>query len=150
MKIERKSIEGYIADVNRRVDRIETGSKPMTGMSDTFSDSFIIGAGQWERDLSFNLIWQDPNIQSNPAGQPHFTIYVDTADNELFAWPYGGSLSAGQLNMQFDWFYSWEGLQTFPNRTRATFAIRNNDSTSHTYHFRGSFIYLAGTSSGQL
>lgn len=146
MNIERLSLEDIIGKLARRLDRLETGGKPLVDLSARAFVSVPLTAGT-EVTLAATLAWNDLTVQSNPNGIPYFVLYVDNDETAAYRWPAGTSLSAGQNNLTFDWFMDDLDLESNNNRSRVYIRIKNNDSGSHTYYLHLRWVYI-GASSG--
>lgn len=144
--IQIKRVEDYIAELSRRIDRLEAGGKPMAGISPIGKVSFTLASGAFEDDIAATLAWSNPDVLANPKGTPQFSIYVDTDEDENYAWPYGLSLNAGQKDLEFDWFLNANFAVGNTNKNRVTFSLKNRDSNSHTYHIYINWLYLTGGS----
>lgn len=141
-----KKLEDYIASINRRLNKLETGAKPMVGTSDVGTFSATLGANAALNDVAITLSWDDTDIIANPKGDPIFSIYVDTDNTASFEWPFGSSLTSGQRNLRFQYFRNLAYIQNNPNSTRTTMRLQNLDSSSHTYYVYVMWNYITGGS----
>lgn len=144
--INNRTLNDYLNDLTNRISRLETGGRPISAISDLAWADIPLTAGADITGLAATLSWSNPNILVNPSGIPYISIYVDTDDDPAYLWPSGVSLSAGQKNLQFDWFMSLYDLQNDTNESRVRIYLKNNDSNSHTYYFYLRWLYVAGGS----
>lgn len=143
--IEKKQIDDYISDISQRLDRLETGGKPITGVSGLATGTFTLAAGE-DIDLGAQLEWSNPDITAQPHGVPYLGVYVDTNNDDDFIWPYGSSLSSGQKNVTIIEFMNLFHLKDNPNKSRVLWYFKNNDSSSHTYYIEAQWTYSTGSS----
>lgn len=142
--IVQKEIADYITDISKRVDKLETGGKPITGHSNLAGVSFTLLAGGYATILA-DLNWNQPGVTQDPHGRLYFTVFVD---NNLFydyIWPYGGLLNAKDhlVIANYDWL-SFDA-EDF-SETTVSIYIENRSAISHTYYFYDLFSYLGGQS----
>lgn len=141
----RPDLEDIIAGLARRISKLETGGKPVTGLSAQSFVSVPLTAGN-EVTLAATLAWNDTSVPVNPNGIPYLAVYVDNDENPAYLWPAGSSMSAGQKNMTFDWFLNYEDLDNNSNRSQVYVRIKNNDSGSHTYYLHIQWVYTNASS----
>jgi hypothetical protein len=146
LPIQRKQLEDIIINMERRLARLETGGRPMAGLSGDATGTFALAGNTAQDNIAITLAWDDPDIQAQPKGDPYITIYVDTDNDSAYEWPYGASLSAGQKNMEIEMFKNWLYLKNNPNQSRVSMRIANRDSGSHTYYLHVAWVYLKGAS----
>lgn len=146
MIIKQNNLSDYIVLLSKRIDRLESGGKPMAGTSDVASATIPINAGL-SSVLSVTLSWQNTDITASLKGTPEFSVYVDTDNDGDYEWPDGGSLSAGQKNMQLEWFHQLSYNQNNPGKDRIKVKLKNLDSGNHTYYLYVRWVYLTGASS---
>lgn len=144
--VKLKTLSDYIAGLKKRIDRLESGGKPLAGLSPSATASFTLAGGVSANDIAVTLAWTNADVITNPKGDPNFTIYVDTDNDAAHEWPFGSSLTSGQRNMRFDWFRSWRYLLDNPAKNRAILRISNLDGSSHDYYLHVNWIVLKGGS----
>lgn len=144
-----KKLEDYIVSINRRLNKLETGSRPMAGITNVGTFSVTLGAGASLSDIAVTLSWTNPDILANPMGHPLFSIYVDTDNVGSSEWPFGSALNSGQRNLRFQHFLNLAYIQAHPNETRTTMRLVNLDSNSHTYYVYITWNYLTGGSGSE-
>lgn len=141
--IEKKTIEEYIAQLSQRVDRLETGGKPMTGTSPTATGSIVLPAGG-QVSLNVTLQWSNSDVQQALVGAPHLAIYVDNDNQGPYSYGVG---SAVDYTKHFV-FYHLNNTQLVNNlyTTRVIIFVENQDSVDHEYFFYITWNFVTGAS----
>lgn len=145
---ERKDIKQVFAEQSGQIRRLQTGGRPIIGMSPLVRlGAFTLGAGQGQ-DIQALLEWPAAGVEAMMGAIPYFRIRVDVDDNGSL-WPSSGFLSGGQKNLQISWIMDLQSLIDNPNKAKMSGYIKNNDGATHTYFVDVAFTYVAGASSSQ-
>jgi hypothetical protein len=149
LTVDNPTLDQIIAGMQRAIQKLQKGARPIIGRSDITSLSGIVlatGAGQ---SFEVELSWPDENVSAMLGAVPYVTIYVDSDGSAAHRFPSGGSLSAGQKNLVFNGYLSLADLEAEDNKAKFVGYIKNNDSVGHTYFIDIAFTYNAGSSNAQ-
>jgi len=144
--IEEKEIWDYIGALKQRIDRLETGGKPMIGRSGIGGALIELDPSEEIGSIAATLSWNETDVVVTPNGIPYFAIFVDNDNDPAYLWPSGVSLSSGQKNLEFDWFLDADDFDSNGNRTRVRVRMKNNDGSAHDYYFYVIWTYMKGGS----
>lgn len=144
--VTQPELSDILAQLSRRIDTLETGGKPMLGLTASGSLSITLAAGVDSTAIGSTISWTNPNVTAPMNGIPYLALYVDTDNVATHLWPVGTSLTSGQRNVDFRWFLDQRYLSQFNNQTRTRIYLKNNDSGSHTYYLYIQWIFMQGGS----
>lgn len=145
---ERKDIKQVFADQSGQIRRLQTGGRPIIGMSQvTRLGSFTLNPGE---GAVFEAIleWPAAAVEAMMGATPYFRIYVD-GESPTNIWPAGGSLNSDQRNMQLSWNMDLQYLLDNPNKAKMAGYLKNTGGGQHNYIVDVAFTYVAGASSSQ-
>lgn len=139
-----KTVEDRIADIFRRIRRLETGGRPQVGIANfAESGALVLSAGE-DVQLESTLSWSNSDVQTVMGAIPYLSIYVDNDGNDAYLWPSGVSLSAGQKDLEVVSFMDERFLYNNANKAKYRIHLKNRDSGSHTYYIRVNYTYMTG------
>lgn len=145
---ERKDIKQVFADQSGQIRRLQTGGRPIIGMSQVVRlGAYTLNPGEGAV-LQAILEWPAAAVEAMMGAVPYFRIRVDADDNGSL-WPTSGFLSGGQRNLQLSWVMDLQYLIDNPNKAKMSSFLKNNDGSQHTYFVDVAFTYVAGASSSQ-
>lgn len=148
--IEKKSIDEYLADINRRISRLETGSRKSVDISPIADFSVTLDPGEGIL-LDISLAWDDPNLAINPHGNMYWSLYIDTDNSDLSYWPIGDNI-ASILDHIVEWRNDLPGLVNggYKSSESQLFLANLDGGSAHTYYLHTAFTYNSGQSGGGL
>lgn len=141
-----KDIYDYIRELSERVQRLETGGRPIVSVSPP-TTIFIssLGAGDFI-SATGTLSWSTA-IEANPGAVPFYTLFVDALDDDNI-YPDGANLTSGMRDLTFNIYGNQNYLDQFPNQSPSHIILFNNDSSSHDYWIRQQWTYISGQTGG--
>lgn len=144
--LKQKDIWDYIADLSQRVNRLETGGKPIVGLSDPANVSLSADANEIFTNITSTLTWVDTDVNTNPGAVPYFALFIDEDNDPTHIWPSGSGLTAEERLIEVRWFMDLAYLSNNPNQNRVRYVLWNTDSIAHTLHFYTGWTYVKGGS----
>lgn len=145
---EEKDIKQIFADITSRLRRLESGGRPIIGISSTVRTTITLAAGE-AAEFSNLLEWPVESVPASLGAVPYLSIHVDLVTPPENLWPQGSALTAGQKNLLLSWIMDLDHLEQNNNKAMLRGLIRNLDSAGHTYYIDMAFTYVAGASSSQ-
>lgn len=136
-------IEEHIADLHKRIDRLETGGKPITGISGAATGNFTLPGGSSVR-FSINLVWSDATITEQPHGKLYFELYVDNDRDDDYRW--GWSSTVSSTDHRVIYYPSEVLLSTNQTENNVIMRVYNETASSHTYYIHTLWTFNKGAS----
>lgn len=140
-------LDNILADFSRRLSNVETGGRPVVGLSSQASASFTLAAGAQAGAIAATLNWVASDVQTNPGGVPYLALYIDNDNDANYLWPSGGSLTADMEDTRMMFFLDESDLTANNNRCRCRVFVYNGGSSSHDYFLKVKWTYIKGGSS---
>lgn len=116
-----------LSDLNRRIDRLEAGRKPMAKISEAQEQSFSLASGA-SSVRHFTFAWSNTNITLNPKGIFYHDLYID---------------SVLQAETAMSW-YPENRLNSELNKSHAHVWVENPSGSTRSYKVVGRWVYFAG------
>lgn len=142
--LKQKNVWDYIADLNQRVNRLETGGKPIVESNSGGVTPFTLPAGA-TATVTTTISWADANITAKMMANYYQSFYIGTDNSSAHYWPEGGSIDSSKHHIS--WFYDFvntnnEDFKETVIKTR----VENKDSGSHDYYLRNGYVFIGGQS----
>ena len=137
------TIEERINDISKRIDRLETGGKPITGISGAATGNFTVPGG-YNASFSINLVWSDSNVTQQGHGKLYFELYVDNDRDNNSRW--GGSNLVSTTDHRVVYYSSELLLNASQNENNVIMRIYNETASPHTYYIHTLWTFVKGAS----
>lgn len=148
--IERNTIEEHLANINKRIDRLETGGRKSDDVLITpIEEQFVLVSEGSSSRILVDLNWDD-NINQQPHGQLYWSLYVASggyATGSDNLWPTGSAFGVSDTEVTV-----WDNLKATsadPNSSNVIFLVQNfhlpiDFPEDFYYTLRYRWVYLSG------